>query len=88
MKKHNLERKILGILFEDMRIVSEHTGLTNNELFVGYLRQPINVYCNPQRVAVQGTCALTGQRCSYLAPHNCYGCEAYKSEVLNENSDK
>lgn len=61
-KNNNLEEK-LGTSFDEMKSVSKELLLDINEVYCGYLRQPISTIKKDTHYQIVGTCALNRERC-------------------------
>lgn len=63
--------------YDKMRELSKETKTDMNQLFVGYLRQPIQYFGENGELFVRGTCAIDGIRCEYSPPQSCQNCPIY-----------
>ena len=71
--------------YATMQEVCKLTGHTNDEVFVGYIRQPLyfTLHAN-DTITVRGVCAYDYKRCTYTAPHSCNDCSRNTYKILKE----
>ena len=81
----NLESRVT-FNYDQMGELVREIGATHNQIFGGYLRQPIHVHFDNNRklYKISGNCALNDSNCAYYAPDKtavdvCWNCELYKT---------
>lgn len=66
--------------YDQMTAMRERFGVRHNDIYCGYLMQPITVDDNGDSLEVYGGCVLNDNYCTNtFSPqdHKCYNCELY-----------
>lgn len=88
MKKHKRLNDIVTLKWEQMDLLRIELGIQHNDVFCGYLRQPIkaiklrNTEDNKIQYCIQGNCALYDTFCRrnvvFLEHFDNQSCDRYK----------